>query len=234
MKQSTAGEKLLKAVQILTILFLIVFLLWCFLHRDEFTIEQILHYTPENPFLAAVVLILLYALKSLTVFFFIGILMAAGGVLFSLPVALLVNVIGAAAAISVPYWIGRRRGTPYLEKLTQKHAKLAVVQNIQADNAFFTSLMVRAIGCLPCDVVSLYLGASGMHYPVYVAGGIVGFIPSILTFTLMGTSITDITSPQFLIAAGFEILFVILSCILYAIYKKEKKHFPRITKKQKK
>lgn len=227
MKHKSKGETLLKIVRILILILFAALVIWCFFHRDAFTIEEILRYTPDNMFLAAVVLIFLYALKSFTVVFFIGILIAAGGILFPFPIAVLVNTLGAAATISVPYWIGRSRGTPYIDKLTEKYPKMAVVKNLQTENAFFTALMVRAVGCLPGDIVSLYLGASGMRYLPYALGGIVGFIPSILAITLMGTSITDITSPQFLIAAGIEVLFVLSSSLLYFIYKKKKKGSPR-------
>lgn len=72
----------------------VVLIVLCFLNRDALSVSDILQYSPANPFLAAFVMVLLFALKSLTVVLFCGFLYAAAGILFPLPVALLVNLIG--------------------------------------------------------------------------------------------------------------------------------------------
>ena len=73
----------------------------------QLTAQQIFEYSPENPYLAAAFLVLLYALKSLSVVFPLLVLYLAGGLLFSAPVALAVNMLGTAVCLSLPYWVGR-------------------------------------------------------------------------------------------------------------------------------
>ena len=43
-------------------------------NKDRITADAIIHYTPSNLFLAAVVMLLLFALKTMSVFFYSGIL----------------------------------------------------------------------------------------------------------------------------------------------------------------
>ena len=60
------------------------------------TLDDILRYTPENPFLAGLLMLAFYGLKSLTVFFPVPLLMIASGHLFSTGLALVVNFLGIA------------------------------------------------------------------------------------------------------------------------------------------
>ena len=52
----------------------------CLLHKDEFTLEGILNYTPRQPALAVLLLWALFAVKSLSIFLYSGLLYAAGGI----------------------------------------------------------------------------------------------------------------------------------------------------------
>lgn len=79
----------------------------CVLKRDAFTLEGILSYTPRQPLLAALLLLALFAVKSLSVFLYSGFLFAASGILFPLPAAIAVNLAGAAVMVSLPYWLGK-------------------------------------------------------------------------------------------------------------------------------
>ena len=47
------------------------------MQRDKITVDSILHFTPENPFLAVIVLLLLFALKSISIILYSGVLYVA-------------------------------------------------------------------------------------------------------------------------------------------------------------
>lgn len=64
---------------ILCIAFVLIYL-FC---GSDISAETILQYAPSNLFLAAIFLILLYGIKSLSIFFPVVILYIAGGFLFS-------------------------------------------------------------------------------------------------------------------------------------------------------
>ena len=66
------------------------------------TPEAIAASVSGNPWLAAAVLLAMFALKSVSVFFYAGILYAASGILFPLPIAVLVNLCGTAIMTTLP------------------------------------------------------------------------------------------------------------------------------------
>ncbi len=187
------------------------------------SVDDILNYTPGNPVLAALVLILLCSLKSLTVFFPIVALLVAGGIMFPTPAALLVNSLGVAACISTPYWLGRLAGADLVDRIFDRYPKLGQLKQFQQDNDFFFSYITRIVGILPCDIVSLYMGAARIPYRAYITGGMLGFIPCILTSTLIGTSASDPTSPMFILSVASNVLLSVGSSAGYWVWQRRKK-----------
>ena len=81
---------------------------------------------------------------------------------------------------------------------------------------------MRLLGLLPCDIVSLYMGAIRVDYGKYLLGCIMGMLPPSVTFPIMGMSITDVHSPMFITAFCAELFFMASSFFLYRIYRRKK------------
>ncbi len=201
----------------------LVLLLWFFIAGDSVSVETILSYTPENPVLAACLLLLLYGVKSLTIFFPILLLQVAVGHLFSTWVALVVNLLGLVVDLSVSFWVGRISGVGLVQRLTQRFPKMEKVVGIQKNNMFFTSFFLRVINCLPGDVISMYLGATGISYPVFLAGQMLGSLPSTICATVLGSSISSPCSSKFILTLLLTILISLSSSVIYYLYKKKTK-----------
>ena len=73
-------------------------------------LEDIINFTPENVFGAALMMVVFYGLKSLTVVIPLPLLEVASGLIFSLPVAIAVNSIGIMFCILIPHFVGRSFG----------------------------------------------------------------------------------------------------------------------------
>ena len=198
-------------------------ILLCFLYRDRITVENIVNYTPENPVLAAGIMLLLFAFKSVTFVIYGSILYAVNGILFPLPFAILLNMAGSAIMATLPFLIGRRKGSGLLVKLTEKYPKLSVLRKLPSENGFFLSMVIRLMGCLPGDVVSMYFGASGIRYREYLTGTLIGLTPSIVIFTVMGMSADDVTSPAFIISVCCEILTALTSIIWFFCWNRKRR-----------
>lgn len=197
-------------------------IIFVFVNRRELTLDKIVNYTPQNITLAILLMLFLFLLKSLSFFIYGGLLCAASGVIFSLPLAIAVNLLGTVIMCSVPYFIGGRLGSGLLERLFYKHPRLKLVKDIQDKNEFLVSFLVRIIGILPADIVSLYMGASRIPYNKYIYGTMLGMFPSIVSFSIMGMKADDVTSPAFIGSAVFEIVLIIASLI--AIYIMKRRH----------
>ncbi|MBQ6886661.1 MAG: TVP38/TMEM64 family protein [Lachnospiraceae bacterium] len=214
-------KKIIKKIAI--IIFWLLFIIICFLNRERITIENIVSYTPKNIPVAIGVMLLLFSLKSISIVIYGGLLYAASGIMFPLPVAIIVNTVGTVLMVSIPFFIGKKAGKETMNKLVEKNPKLEVLRDVSNKNELFISVFVRLIGMLPGDLVSMYLGASGIHYNKYIAGSMIGLFPAIVSFSVMGMSVDDISSPAFIISTAFEIGLMILSIAIYFIWRKKQK-----------
>lgn len=210
-----------KKVQIflkaIAICFWVGLIVTCFVHRDKITVDSIVNYSPDSPVLTAIIMMLLFAIKSVT-FIYGGILYAANGILFPLPIAILVNTAGTIVMFTIPFFIGKKAGSEVLINLTEKYPKLEMLRDIPNKNEFFVSFFVRIVGLLPGDIVGMYLGASGIRYSRYFVGTLLGLFPAVVLFSIMGMSIDNVRSPEFIISACIEVGLVILSVVLYFIW----------------
>lgn len=197
----------------------IIFLL--FRHRKDFTVEEILNFTPSNPLLAALTMLALFALKSISIVLYSGILYTVDGLLFPLPLAILLNLLGTVIMVTIPYRIGRRMGASAVEHILEKYPKAEKLRELRQQNDFIFVLLVRVLGVLPCDIVSLYMGAIGIQYPQYLLGCLLGLLRSAVTLPLVGLGIKDLHWPILLIALGLQLFFVALTLLIGRIYHKK-------------
>lgn len=176
----------------------------CFVHRDKITIESIVSYTPDNPVLAATAMLALFTLKGSTVFVNGNVLYAACGILFPLPAAIAVNTVGTVIMTTIPFFIGKRSGTETMETLARKYKKLEMVRNAPRHNEMLFALFMRVLGILPCEPVGMYLGSCGLHYSRYIIGTMLGLVPAIAAYAIIGEYAAAPASPQFIITAVFQ------------------------------
>ncbi len=224
LRQSPAGGAYQKALRAIRTVFLA--LIWgaiiiaCLTHLDAFSAEGIANFTPEDPWLAAVVMLALFALKSLSVVVYCGLLYGASGILFPLPVAIAVNMLGSLIMVSIPYLIGRRAGASAVEAIRIRYPRTERLYAQRQKNDFFFSFAARMAG-LPCDVVSLYIGAINVGYAKYLSGSLLGLLPPMVTFPVMGMSVQDVGSPEFMIALGVEAGYLLLSALILALRRRK-------------
>lgn len=211
-------EILKKVIPLLCILSAAVILI----ANPNISADWILCYTPANPFLAAWVILLLYAVKSASVVFPMIVLEIAVGLMFPTGAALLVNFLGILVLLTVPYWIGHFSGIEAVGKMIQKYPKFGAILDRQQENSFFLCFLFRIISCLPCDVVSMYFGATGAPYWKYLAASTLGLLPGMILATLLGVSIEDPTSPMFWITVALKVLFAAVSILIYYQFPKKK------------
>lgn len=208
-------------VRILGILWLVI-IGFCIINRDWFTVDNIVNKSPANTSLAVLLLLLLFALKSLSVVMPCGILYAASGLLFPLCLAIPVSAIGTAIMITLPYFIGRRYGIKKAEALMDRYPRLLKIHELRRENDFFFSFIIRFAGRLPSDPVSLYMGATNTKYVPYIGGSLLGMLPSACLITVIGTKITDFKSPVFVWAVVAEVLITVVAMIIFFVYTRKK------------
>ena len=194
--------------------------LWCgvvllfYRMHGNFTLQELLRYRPDNPLLAALAMCGLFLLKSVDFIIFSPILYAASGIMYPLPAALCLNLIGAVILSVVPYFIGQSLGTPLLEWIYRKYPKFRETEYLSKKGTFLLTVVLRCVG-IPVNIVSLYMGAAKFPFGSYLAGSVLGLLPGMLPYTVMGETAADFRSPVFAGALAVRILTILFSAVLY-------------------
>ena len=188
--------------------------------RNPITAEQLMDWQPENLFVAAVLLLLLFAVKSMLVFVPILIPQILVGHLYPGCAAFGLNLLGLVVVMSVPHAIGRRLGGEKLTKVLQRYPKLEGILKLQQENALALSFMLRACAVPPADIVTMYLGATGMPLHINVLGGVLGALPAMVMTTFLGANIQDPSSPAFWQALGLNVGWIVLSALGFWLFHK--------------
>lgn len=176
----------------------------------EITIEDILNFSPDNLLLAALVVLGLYALKSVSVVFPLMVLYISVGAMFPLLPAMFINCAGLLVCITIPFYIGRFSGSEVVGKLITKYPKAQKISDYSSENSVFFSYLLRIINLLPGDVVSMVLGASGMNFFAYAIGSMLGLLPVMIPAVIVGQNLDEPLS------AGFWIPFVVIAVLSLA------------------
>ena len=217
------NKKLMTALRLLPFAVCLGLVAVYYFSGNEFSAEALLSYTPSSPLLAAGVLLLLFALKSISIVFPILVLCAVSGYIFDPVTAAAVSLMGMALSLTVSYAFGRFSGHGLVSELRLKYPKLETVMKWQDDNDFFIAFFLRIVNSLPLDIVSMYLGASGIPYGKYIAASMLGAAPGVIAATIIGGSISDPASPAFFCSVILTVALSAGSALFYCIYKRIKK-----------
>ena len=214
-------KKVFKIVVIILYAFLLIM---AFITARRFSFDSIESYSPKSPFLTAIFILGLYALKSISIFFPMVILHVATGFLFPTPVAILLNILGTAIMSSLPFYMGKLTGADFAKRKIEENDKIRKIIEKQKKHQFSLTFFLRIISCLPGDIVSMYLGTLNFNFPRYLVASILGILPGLIPATIMGQSITEPLSKEFLTALGITLLCTLVSIIIYYIYDKKFSH----------
>jgi uncharacterized membrane protein YdjX (TVP38/TMEM64 family) len=211
---------IIQAAPILMIAVMGVIYFTCF---KGVTVQDILDFTPNNTIIAIFIIIGLFALKSLSFFFPMLIIIIASGSIFPLWLAIIVNTIGVAVQVTIPYLIGRFAEREFVMKLVSKNKKSEKLKEFKSNNEFFLAFILRVINITPCDLVSMILGSMDFSYKKYILGSLCGIIPGMVATTIVGSAVSDPASPKFIISLGGDIFISAVSVLIYMLIRKKKK-----------
>ena len=159
----------------------------------------------------------LYIFGSL-VFFPTALLTIMATALFDPVTAFLVTYVGENVSATIAFWVGR-----YFGRGTVSRHKHPLIQKYNAKllhHGFQTLFLLRLLPFVPFDLLNYASGTSHMRYRDYTVATLLGIIPSLLAYILVGASV--FYEPRYLIPAGmFCIVFGY--CIHIAQKKLQKK-----------
>ncbi len=202
MHKITKGKKLLWCCALILLWAGVAYLFY--LSNGSLTVEELLRFQPKNKLLAAVVMCALFLLKSVDFLLHSGMLYATNGILYSLPAAVLLNIVGICIMSFVPYKLGKAFGPSYLARLYEKYPKLKEIEDSFQGNDFLLAVLLRCIG-FQVNVGSLYMGARQFGFKTYMLGTVIGLLPIMLPYTVIGMTASEPGSWMFIVSVLLEI-----------------------------
>lgn len=166
--------------------------------RELVEIENfILNLDKTWQFLTAIML--LFSIKSFFPIYPTSTVCFLSGVVLPSYVAIPVNIIGFTVLISIRYFTGKRFGAGGAWKMISKTEKLRSL--IEQDGTGNPALLIalRLIPGVPINGISRIYGSLNFGYGEYVALSLIGFMPKLISFTLVGRNVYDPLSAGFLL-----------------------------------
>lgn len=194
-----------------------------FVFRDKITADNIIGITPKSEALAVLFMMLIGAVKGLSVFCPFLLLEFISVLIFKDKVtAILVNLAVIAASFSSAYVAGRISGAVTVDKLRKRYPKFEDFYSLIKKNSLFAVFAMRVVGVLPMDVVSMYMGASKINYPKFLVASLLGAAPDLIFETIIGAEISNYRSKTFWIAIACRMVFTAITLIVYQLWIKKK------------
>lgn len=131
------------------------------LTRGSIGVQELLAWSPENKWLAALAALAAYALKSQTVVVPYALIATAVGLIFDLPAALAVNTLGSVVCISLPYLTGRGSDGVLVDALLARQPRMRAFYEANRRHLFLVSLVLR-VANLSNDILGLVFGSLKM------------------------------------------------------------------------
>ena len=157
--------------------------------HENFSVSQIVHFTPKNPFLAALILWVLYAIKGMTAVILYDVLVLAAAFMYDTPTALLVNTIGTLICLAVPYWVGRCLRGEWINHALEKHEKIREIYARHNEHPAVGCLLLRAMS-LSNEALGFLFGSTGMRFLPFMICSFCGIAPGMICITILGSELT--------------------------------------------
>ncbi|MBQ7295231.1 MAG: TVP38/TMEM64 family protein [Clostridia bacterium] len=113
------------------------------------------------------------------------------GMAFPTVNACLISLVGIILEVTVTYFLGLFLGGDYVNKLLEKSKGGQKILDMKINDNFPAFLAIRALPVFPIDFVSLFWGASKAKFPRYFIASVVGIMPRVILFTILGDGIYD-------------------------------------------
>ncbi len=181
----------------------------------------------SGSFAAAVISILgVYLLKSITFVVPASIVYIAVGMAFNWWTALLINTAGIALEVIATYFFGRIMGGKKVVEKVEKTKYGEKLLKMQSKNKFSALLAIRFLPVFPIDIVSLLLGAMRTGFGQYMAVSLLGILPRVFLFTILGDGLYKYIPMQKLVIFAVILIPVVLAVwvVRYAVKTMKKKN----------
>ena len=167
----------------------------------------------DNRWLLALAITAIYVAKSFVPVPFPFIFMMTG-VIFRSGEAILINTLGFCVVLVITYWVGKSTDGGVALKNLKKYDNIQRMISHHGKTKLGVLIALRIVPGIPVITVSKIYGGMGFPIHKYVIASVIGFLPKIWTYTVMGGNISQPFTWKFM---GPIIFLLILSGIVTLI-----------------
>lgn len=113
------------------------------------------------------------------------------GMAFPPLTASLISLVGIIIEVTATYFLGLFLGGEYVNKQLAKTKPGKKILDMKLNDNFLALLPIRALPVFPIDFVSLFWGASKCSFHRYFFASVIGIMPRVVLFTILGDGIYD-------------------------------------------
>ena len=225
--KSRLREILLKAVQIIPVIFTALMIIFCvaFIVKNDISItklDNLAVYFGGGVVMMSLMMILFNVVKSFALIITPVYLYALSGLIYeNISLAIGVNFIGTFISLILIYYLGRFMGMDAVNSLKKRFKAIEKFDTFTGENAFVIVFVCKVGAILPSDLNSLVFGAMNIPFvPYFVASNIALLILNVswTLFTAKG-SFTDPASYLYILPA----IIIAVAGTVYVSVKEKKK-----------
>ena len=218
---------LIKALQILSFVFMIVMVVLCvvFMNKNNISIKNVdalTQYLTGSALTVALIITAFSVIKSFALIFPPAVLFVISGIVFdNMLTAVTVNFIATAASLILPYFLGRFTGLEMVNTLKKRFKAIQKLDDFTDENSFAVVFVFKAGGIMPSDLSSLIFGALNIPFGKYLLASNLGMLVLNVLWTLVGAK-GDLSNPLSFLYALPALLFAIGASVFMSLRKKKK------------
>lgn len=161
----------------------------------------------ENKWLIILVILLLYFILTAFPVFPISIICVASAMVFDMPACFAVNLSGLALLLAVRYSTGMSAGGGSAQWLVRKNRFVRNLIESEGQGNPWVLFGVRLLPLMPINPVSHLYGAMSFPFWKYLLISLVGFLPKMISYIVIGHNFANPFSPEFTIPLIFIAVF---------------------------
>lgn len=138
------------------------------------------------------------------------------GMVFPIKSAVLLNMIGFGAMLSIKYWYGRKRGGGSIHHILRLHKYTRSVLESGGKGNPFLLFLFRIVPGVPNNSVSQVYGAMEYPFGKFLLISYIGFFPRLVSYTVIGRNVYRPLSVAFILPIVILLLISGLSVLLFS------------------
>ena len=213
-------DKLVKALQIASGVFMLVMVITMLVFMNKFDISvenaaELSSFIKGGTLTISLIIIAFTVIKSFALVFPPAVIFAVSGLLFdNLYLAIAVNFIGVALSMIMPYFLGKFAGKDLLDSLKERFPKIKKLDDFAGKNEFMVVYVVKAAGVVPSDLMNVIYGAMNVNFTKFFVASNLGMLPINILFTLLANK-GDLSNPYSLLyILPIPVFVVIMSVVV--------------------